>query len=1073
MIVLHAHWQAPRDPEDPGGLLVWAETAEGRSPAKQRGRLAAEPRPKPHPYSLAADDLRHLAPLSAEDGICASARAGEALLRLPATRSGPTPSPELWHDWDLDEKTPPFLAPWTVEGLRLMPAEGLRLLGTLPAEHPQPGRLHLGADLRFWQHARDLLLEGVAAQKVVPLALEVGGAAQARWLLLLDGPEDGPRLARLRAAMPPVCRAEVDPQGRSLGPRQLLETFLNSSADALVRQAAAALPRPGSQAGSGEAHRLWLDALLADSPGFAPSAAQLDALLRAQQAWLRNLQVAGDEAFCIAFRLEAPLQRLAAEANGAEGETEAATIEEAEASAGRDWQLHFLLQSREDPSLLVPVGVLWDAQSGRSLDWLDRDGSAPQEQLLAGLAFAGRIHEPIARGLRAARPEAIGLDAGEAYDFLRHAAPLLEGAGFAVLVPPWWNRAGARLGLRLKLRSRDSGSGDAVASGGMNMDQLVSFRYELALGEERLSQEEFEALVALKVPLVRIRGQWVRLDPEQIEAAIRFWEEQSAEGEMGLLAALRQGLDEEAEKAGLPVDSVEAEGWLEEWLGRTGRPETLEALAEPPGLEARLRPYQRRGLSWLAFLRGQGLGACLADDMGLGKTIQTIALILHERARLGALPGPTLLVCPTSVVTNWRRELERFAPSLDLLVYQGPERPRGAALAEAAAGVNLVLTSYTLVRRDLEALGDIDWHGLVLDEAQNIKNPGAQQTRAIRSLSARFRVALTGTPVENRLSELWSILDFLNPGYLGSRAGFRSAFAIPIERYGDEAAARRLRGLVRPFILRRLKTDPKVIDDLPEKLETKAYCRLTEEQATLYQAVVDDQLRQVAEREGMERRGQVLSMLMQLKQICNHPLQFLHQGEGETASADPGEILARSGKLQRLTELLEELLAAGEKALIFTQYTEMARILQGYLPAALGARALYLHGGLPASKRDELVQAFQSPEGPPLFVLSLKAGGTGLNLTAASQVIHFDRWWNPAVEDQATDRAFRIGQSRRVLVHKFVTVGTLEEGIDRMIEDKRALAGAVVGEGEGWLTELSTDQLRELVTLRVEEALDG
>jgi SNF2 family DNA or RNA helicase len=380
----------------------------------------------------------------------------------------------------------------------------------------------------------------------------------------------------------------------------------------------------------------------------------------------------------------------------------------------------------------------------------------------------------------------------------------------------------------------------------------------------------------------------------------------------------------------------------------------------------------------------------------------------------------------------------------------------------------MVLTSYALARRDADTLKEIGWFGVILDEAQNIKNPEAKQTRAIRQLPAHFRLALTGTPIENRLTELWSIMHFLNPGYLGSHQGFRQTFALPIERYGDEAAVKRLKKMASPFILRRVKTDPKVIQDLPEKLEMKVYCNLTEEQATLYESVVRDSMEQVAQAEGIERRGLVLSMLMKLKQICNHPAQFLHQiGEGQPLETNGDS--ERSGKLIRLTEILEEAVAEGDRALIFTQFAEMGHLLKEYLQETLGVSTLFLHGGTPTPKRTVMVKRFQEEgDGPPIFILSLKAGGTGLNLTRANHVFHFDRWWNPAVENQATDRAFRIGQKQNVQVHKFVCVGTLEEMIDEMIESKKALAQSIVGSGENWLTELSTDELRNLVALRQE-----
>jgi SNF2 family DNA or RNA helicase len=582
-----------------------------------------------------------------------------------------------------------------------------------------------------------------------------------------------------------------------------------------------------------------------------------------------------------------------------------------------------------------------------------------------------------------------------------------------------------------------------------------------------------------------VRGKWVQLDAEQVEAAIRFWQkqdrQQDAGTEIGLLDAAMLALGG-AEVNGLPVEDVEAEGWLGEWLDRFTGNETLAVLPPPAGLSADLRPYQAYGYSWLEFQRRWGIGVCLADDMGLGKTIQTLAMLQRIKEQHGALPAPVLLVAPTSVVVNWAKEAARFTPGLRTLVHQGAQRVRSYEFGAAARQHDLVATSYALVRRDAALLQAIDWFGVILDEAQNIKNPATRQTQAIRRLPATFRLALTGTPVENRLAELWSIMHFLNPGFLGSQHTFRAHFALPIERYGDEQAAARLRRLVSPFILRRVKTDPNVIQDLPDKQEMKEYCTLSTEQATLYEAVVRESLQAIegARDSGLdgapggagdiERKGMVLAMLMKLKQICNHPAQFLHQmgGESESGSASD-DLLARSGKLERLVELVDELLDAGDHALIFSQFAEMGGFLRTFLQDRFGVPVLFLHGGTPPRKRNEMVEQFQQEAGGPrLFVLSLKAGGTGLNLTRANHVFHFDRWWNPAVEDQATDRAFRIGQKQNVQVHKFVCVGTLEEKIDAMIEQKKGLARAVVGGGENWLTELSTAELRDLVHLRRE-----
>jgi SNF2 family DNA or RNA helicase len=561
---------------------------------------------------------------------------------------------------------------------------------------------------------------------------------------------------------------------------------------------------------------------------------------------------------------------------------------------------------------------------------------------------------------------------------------------------------------------------------------------------------------------VQVRGRWVLLQPDQVEAAIAFWEKQRARAELSWREALGLALGAQTEVDGLAVSEVELDGWLADLVKTLQDHSALETLPTPQGFVGQLRPYQVRGFSWLSFLRRWRFGACLADDMGLGKTIQAIALLLHEREANPEL-APALLICPTSLVGNWQREVGRFAPGLPVMIHHGIGRAEGSDFVQRSLHNALVISTYGLARRDIDDLTRVRWSHIILDEAQNIKNPLTKQARAIRRLIGDHRVALTGTPVENRLAELWSIMSFLNPGYLGGLDSFRRTFALPIERYQDQDSSQRLRTLVHPFILRRLKTDPQVIQDLPEKFEYKVYCNLTREQTTLYEAIVGDalaRLQSVDPAQAMERRGMVLAMLTRLKQVCNHPVLYL---------ADGSETAARSGKLNRLSEMLEEVLAVGDRALIFTQYAQMGFLLQHHLQQVFGQEVLFLHGGTPQKQRDRMLLRFQEEEhAPSIFVLSLKAGGTGLNLMRANHVFHYDRWWNPAVENQATDRAYRIGQTRDVQVHKFICAGTLEERVDALIESKRALAESVIGAGEDWLTELTTDDLRDLVALRGE-----
>ena len=673
------------------------------------------------------------------------------------------------------------------------------------------------------------------------------------------------------------------------------------------------------------------------------------------------------------------------------------------------------------------------------------------------------------------------------------------------------------------------------------MRGLIQFRWELTLGEQTLSREEFERLAELGSPLVRLGGEWLELDPAQVQAARQFMDRNDPSGSMPLLQAVglaqafsrtepegeqaswaapqfdsyrsnglaagrdgqplqnlvrpadqSDGLDisEGLTSPELPLEAVVADGWLGTALERLRGIEPIEDIREPEGFVGKLRPYQRRGVGWLSFLRRLGLGACLADDMGLGKTIQAIALLLHSRhlaekqreSRNGQNEGqgrPALLICPTSVVANWRHEIERFAPGLRLLLHHGSGRLSGEAFRSALSQHDMVITSFGIARRDIDMLETQDWSDLILDEAQNIKNPSAKQTQAIRRLTGEgrgeeregkaaaahasrrtppFRVALTGTPVENRLLELWSIMEFLNPDYLGKREHFRQQFVLPVERYNDEFAAADLRRMVQPFLLRRLKTDPTIISDLPEKNEMVVYCSLTKEQETLYTQVIEETMARVEKSAGVQRRGLVLGLLLKLKQVTNHPAHFL---------GEKGPLEERSGKLSRLTEMLEEALAVGDRALVFTQFVEMGHLLRRHLMENLGREALFLHGGTPASRREQMVRSFQEDSnGAPIFVLSLRAGGVGVNLTRANHVFHFDRWWNPAVENQATDRAFRIGQKRSVQVYKFVVSGTLEEQIHKMIESKQDLAESIVNSGEDWLADMDTEGLRQLIALR-------
>jgi SNF2-related domain/Helicase conserved C-terminal domain/SNF2 Helicase protein len=592
------------------------------------------------------------------------------------------------------------------------------------------------------------------------------------------------------------------------------------------------------------------------------------------------------------------------------------------------------------------------------------------------------------------------------------------------------------------------------------------FRWNLAIGDQALSNAEFDKLVEAKAPLVFLDRRPVLLSPKDREALQRFKKRMAAGGEkLSFFEALRLRLGGASHLHGLAVESIASTPRLDRLLQSLEEARAVETRELPAGFLGSLRPYQVRGHAWLYFLVDQGFGACLADDMGLGKTVQAIAVMLDWRRRENRR-GTVLIVCPVSVLGNWRRELHRFAPSLRVVLHHGKIRARTAEeFAQMLQQHDIVLTSYNLLQRDEELVSAVSFEGVVLDEAQNIKNPTTKQSRVARTLRGTFRLALTGTPLENRPLDLWSIMDFLNEGLLGTRTQFLQTLEHPIVKQRQKSSMSALARLVRPFVLRRLKTDPDIVADLPEKSEQIVAATLTREQAILYEAVVRKGLQEVEHAgEGIQRRGAILTTLLRLKQVCNHPAHYLMDGS---------PLASRSGKLDLLAEMLQEALDEGDRCLVFTQFKEMGSLLKTHMEELTGHPVLFLHGGVPQKDRDTMVTGFQEskPDGPKIFVLSLKAGGTGLNLTAANRVFHYDRWWNPAVEDQATDRAFRIGQQRNVFVHKFVCTGTLEERIQQMLERKREVADNLLAAGENWITELSNDDLKRLLVLDRQEAL--
>ncbi|HST81664.1 MAG TPA: DEAD/DEAH box helicase [Kineosporiaceae bacterium] len=1055
---------------------------------------------------------------------------GSADLALPGFTNAPSASPELLDLRSMSQQGVAVgetlrLHPgvrWRVPTLSLPPEQAMQVLAELaakPVDDPELITVRAGSALRQLQQLAGFAADLVGRGRTLPVCVAAGpGRGVARWRPVLSG-SDAEWFRAAVAAMPASYSAGFGTADLSAtaGAKTSAKTSATAGGRAIATAGGSASAKAGAkvsarsggktsakanapviaQAGAAPAAGLdrpvirsavaaldalvdvtvrerisppvrargtqtgpagWRRALRGTDPYFEATAEQLTQLAQALATWQADAVGGGAVRAC--FRLVEPRD-----------DDEASVLRRptAPARSGEEsafWWLEFGLQVVDQPSLFIPAERIWSAES--SLTVLTRHAPRPQEQLLAELGRALRLYPLLERALAGPRPAELALDAPGAHAFLAEVAPLLIGAGFGVQLPGWWSSPKARLGARLKAGT-PSQPGRVEGTPAFGQDGLVEFDWRLSVGAELLTDAEVEALIEAQSPLAKVRGEWLQVDPERLRRARDFLRRKNSGAGMTVGEVLHVLGSADDGPGGLPVTGVDAEGWLGDLLAPATE-QRLSPVPVPRGFTGTLRPYQERGVAWLAFLESIGMGAVLADDMGLGKTVQLLALIAHDLENRADDPagaaeptavGPTLLVCPMSLVGNWEREAAKFTPQLRVHVQHGKERPQGKVFRDAVAESDLVVTTYSLLARDSAALRRLPWRRVVLDEAQAVKNAATQAAIAARALKAPRRVAVTGTPVENRLADLWSLMEFANPKLLGDAADFKRRFAVPIERAGSTEAAARLRDLTQPFVLRRLKTDTSIISDLPEKLEMEVVCTLTAEQAGLYQSVVEDMLERIGNSSGIERRGLVLATMTKLKQVCNHPAQFLRDGS---------RIGGRSGKLARLEETLDEVLAAGEKALLFTQYAEFGEMLQTHLTARFGREVAFLHGGLSKAQRDAMVARFQQEPGtgragPSLFVLSLKAGGTGLTLTAANHVFHVDRWWNPAVEDQATDRAFRIGQSRAVQVRKFVCAGTLEEKISMMIRDKRGLAASVVGTGEGWLTELSTSQLRELITL--------
>ena len=885
----------------------------------------------------------------------------------------------------------------------------------IPLGEALPALLAIGPDeqagqpmrrsARVWAAAAAAGVGLVARGRLLPT---VGADDTDVWRAGPLDPADLSWLRELAAAFPPAAHALAIPGSRPIrlrSPDALIRDLWDAIADMIARSPAA--PRTTASR-----------AFAAVEPTRVSDLAE----------WLADTSDGLSAGARLGLRIEAAASPpVAVEEEEPEGEEP-----EGEDGAAPEFRLVLQLRSNADPSLIVDAAALWNQPE----TVLSRFGSQAETDLLLALRRGAAIWSPLAQVLQQASPSVIDLDDDALSSLLGPAAEELAGTGIEVLWPS------SMVGDGLKLRAVATPAPEKLTEAGFGLAALLDFRWQLTLDGALLNADEVAALAEAKRPLIRLRGRWVILDPALLDRLRR-----PPRTRMRTSEALGAVLAGSAEIDGETVEVV-AEGPLADLAARvTGIASAPVPIDPPHGLVATLRPYQQRGLTWLAAMCDAGLGGCLADDMGLGKTIQMIALHLYRRE---AKAGPTLVVCPASLLGTWEHEVRRFAPDVPVRRYHG-----GGRHLQDLAVDEIVLVTYGVVLRDSARLAEVGWGLVVADEAQHVKNPLSRTARELRAVPAPARVALTGTPVENRLSELWSILDWTTPGLLGHLESFTRRVAVPVERYRDAEATARFAALIRPFLLRRKKTDPGIAPELPRKTETDLFVPLTAEQVTLYEAMVRETLEAIETRQGIERAGLVFKLLTALKQICNHPAQYLKQ---------PGPLPGRSGKLAAFDELTDVILSGGESMLVFTQYTQMATLLQQHLDAR-GIGSLFLHGGVPVPRREEMVARFQAGQAP-VFLLSLKAGGTGLTLTRATHVLHYDRWWNPAVEDQATDRAYRIGQDRPVQVHRLIAEGTLEDRIAALLETKRELAEAVIGSGEGWIAELSDAELAELVSLR-------
>ena len=1072
MKVIHGTWipNTQSDYLNSGAFYLWIETALAQ---EQQGKAKYQI----HPYHLNSQELGIF--ISQEFGIKDSEetiqkRISSKYFALPTVNHKPLPSSELsrylefetpeeyseFQYWQVDcyqtvigVKTNSYQAATAINIIKLL--QNIHFLALYSAESIQ-----LGSDLLFWYHYTQTFKQVILKDRYIPafkyrqLAKATKATKQKAkksaafeiyptWSIIDEHYEAN--IDQYREYMPPICCAGANT------PREEIEFF---DSETLLRN--------------------FSEYLLNDIVTHTPSTAGFDK--KVADSMLNHClnpdldHPLTSKSYVEEYRQWLTWQQKIARTQSNQNFNLCLQLHAAEPDNTDNWQIQFLVADKKDLSLKLALGDYWQMNAKAKTGVKKQYGKNFEADLLLNLGYAARMYPKLWQGMETSQPDSLRLTLTEAFEFLKETAWILEDAGFKIIVPAWYTPQGrrkAKLKLKTKTSSSSKSATKADTKGYFGLDSLVEYQYQLAIGDREVNTQEWQKLVDAKTPLVHFRGQWMELDRDKMQEFLEFWQ---AHGEEKPQMTMLEFLQRSAE-AGDDWE-VEHDEFLAEMMAKLQDKSQFEPVADLKDLNGTLREYQKRGVSWLSYLEQLGINGCLADDMGLGKSIQVIARLVQEREASTSKKKnkpkilPTLLIAPTSVVGNWLREIAKFAPQLNVRVHHGSDRLKEIPKFKThCLKQDVIITSFSLARRDSRLLSSIEWQRIVLDEAQNIKNPKSAQTKAILKLASKHKLALTGTPVENRLLDLWSIFNFLNPGYLGKQAQFRKVFELPIQKDNNKVQSVTLKKLVEPLILRRLKTDKSIISDLPDKVEDKLYSNLTKEQASLYEAVVKDVEAKIQNAEGIERKGLIVSTLMKLKQICNHPAQFLQDGSDFLPT--------RSHKLSRLVEMVEEAISQGESILIFSQFTEICASLDKHLKHSLHCNTYYLHGGTSRKKREKMISEFQIPETEPsVFILSLKAGGVGITLTKANHVFHFDRWWNPAVENQATDRAFRIGQEKNVFVHKFVAIGTLEEKIDQMIEDKKKVAEAVIGSDESWLTELDNEAFKDLIALNKSAILD-